>query len=141
MCDAIITAYFKSIAPKPTTEEKIQSFLVYPRTKNIKPEPFEYSCFYSCNEYKHCDFSPCEESLKNSTNTTMKNETTRFITSLKTDNLKDIPDILDGFQVTFNDEKKDKSINFLNMKNSKLPGEGRTGVYDLNEKRLFSLNN
>jgi len=141
MCDAIISAYFKSIAPKPTTDEKIQSLLVYPRTKNIKPESFEYSCFYSCDDNKNCDFSSCEETFKNSSNTTIKNETTRFISSLKTGKLKHVPDIFDGFQVTYNDDKKDQSINFLNMKNSKLPGEGRTGVYDLNEKRIFALNN
>ena len=139
MCDAIISAYFKSLSPKLSTNDKIKSFLVYPRTKNLKDESFQHSCFYSCNEDKQCDFTSCIESFKNESNENLKKEAMRFIDVIKNPPNDHLPDVFDGFRITYSEENS-KSINFLSMKNSKTKQETRTGVYDLNNVRLKCLN-
>jgi hypothetical protein len=140
--DGILNAFNRSMQ-KPyyakSFDEKVQTLLAYPRTKNIDRKDFQTtSCYYSCNEEKECDFKQCIEKIKE---TDFKNpELNTFMKKITDEKFKCLtPEVIcDGYLFQYT-EDNNSSKSIFHMVNEKQK-DTRTGFIELNEKRLEIIN-
>jgi hypothetical protein len=140
--DGILNALYRSTNPFYTKsfEEKVQHFLVFPKTQSIDKKDFDApTCYYSCDE-KGCDFSACTQ--KANETSYPHPDVEKFTKGVIEKHSKCFPIAynMNGVMISYTPEKSDNSKTVICMMNQKNQENGRIGVIELNETRLKMMN-
>jgi hypothetical protein len=144
---------------KTNTYDVTKLFLAYPRTKNlaIKDDTNVNKCYYQCYEKddkRTCDMSECENKLKEIL--IQEPKVRKFCESLNNDFKEDdkyLQSKFDSFQIFYRPNElnineplnelhidKLKAFHVINFNRKDSFKDGRSGIIELNPKRLNSFN-
>ena len=118
--------------------------IAYPKTKSLAKEDFiAPTCYYTCEETNNgvkCDLQPCLDYIEKREfpNNQIKIATRKIANELK-DTSKYLTDKFDGFHIQYTPNEQQKAYNLINILRADSGSVGRSGVIELNYKRLSLL--